>query len=207
VNQNPFITQMIADGKLQVQSLADPSDIGEGTKLVVSSYLMAPALASASALVASTDWANGTLTIAAQPDVPRNITAALTDVDNSCTGLLTVTGLDSQGRAVVETMSPNGAGAGKTLTGTKIFARVTSAVLSGCAGGTPATDVVVLGYGTVIGLPSDIQATTAVKNVYLGGVRQTSPVIKVGASTSGVDASAGTYNGTKVLVAIYNVGE
>ena len=206
VNQNAIIKQLIAANQIQVSSMADASDVAEGMKLIVSSYLNAPALAAAAGLVASVDWADGTLTIVAQPDVPRNITAALTDANNSCTGLLTVVGKDLAGRAVSETMQPNGAGAGKTLLGTKIFASVTSVTLSGCAGGTPSTDVVVLGYGNVIGLPSDIQAATAVKSVKLGGAVVT-PVVKTGMSTSGVDASAGTYNGTKALVVAYNVGE
>jgi len=207
VNQSPVIKELVAAGTIQVLSLADPTDVAEGTKLVVSGYLMAPELADTDGIVTSTNWANGPLTIAGQPDVARNITAVLTDTNNSCTGLLTITGVDPAGRPVVEVMRPNGAGAGKTLTGTKIFAQVTSCVLSGCAGGTPSTDVVVIGYGNVVGLPSDIQATTAVKSVYLGDTRQASPTIKLGTSTSGVDASAGTYDGTKPLVVVYNTGE
>jgi hypothetical protein len=206
VNQNPFIKQMIADSKLRVSSLADPSDIAEGTKLIVSSYLLAPALADVAGVVASADWANATPTIVAQPDVPRNVTATLTDVNNSCRGLLTVTGTDLAGRVVTETMQPDGAGGGKTLTGTKIFAAVTSVALTGCTGGTPSTDVFVVGYGNVIGLPSDIQSATAVKSVKLGGAVVT-PVVKTGVSSSGVDASAGTYDGAKALVVAYNVGE
>jgi hypothetical protein len=125
----------------------------------------------------------------------------LTDASNSCTGTITVTGEDCDGDAVVETMSPDGAGAGKTLTGTKIFAKVTSVAITLAAGGLAGTDVVVVGVGTKIGLPYDILTTAAVRHVFLGGTRIASPVVVAGASISTIDASAGTYNGTKAMVA------
>ena len=165
-----------------------------------------PALAAAEGCVADEDWVNGgtegtkTLTIANQPDCPRNVTALLTDADDSCTGTLTITGKDCQGRTVVETMSPDGEGEGKTLTGTKIFASVTSAVVVG-KGGTTSTDQIRVGYGDVIGVPIDLSRAVQVPNVYLGGVLIEAPVLSTGVSTSGVNASAGTYNGTKALIA------
>jgi hypothetical protein len=153
-------------------------------------------------IVVSVDWANGTLGIAAQPDCPRNVTATLTDANNSVTGLLTITGQDPDGQTVVETMQPDGAGGGKTLVGTKIFAKITSAVITNSAGAVTVDDVVVVGVGDKIGLPFDITAAADVRHVYLGGVRIASPTIVVGAQISTVDVSAGTYNGTKVLFAL-----
>lgn len=166
-----------------------------------SAYLGTPVVADPDLIVTSTDWKTIGLTVAAQPDVPRNLTVALTDVNNSVTGLLTITGIDPAGRRVVETMAPDGAGAGKTLTGTKIFARVDSAIITDSAGEANGTDVIVIGVGDVIGLPMDVEAEAAVPNVYLDGARVASPVVSVGVSESGVDVSAGTYDGAKVLYA------
>ncbi len=121
---------------------------------------------------------------------------------------MTITGLDPAGRVVVETMAPDAAGGGKTLTGTKIFASITSQVISDTGGTVDGgTDQLVIGVGNVIGLPSDIVATTAVKHVYLGGVHLTADAIAIGASLSGVDANGGTYDGAKLMHVLYNTGE
>jgi hypothetical protein len=164
--------------------------------------LGAPVIADADRIVTTVDFADGTLTIAAQPDCPRNITATLTDADNSASGVLTITGKDIAGRTIVEVMEPDGAGGGKTLTGTKIFAVVDSVVVSSMSGGTT-DDEVVVGVGNVIGLPKDIATSGAVKHVHLGGARVATPTVATGVSKSGVDVNASTYNGTKLLTACY----
>ena len=168
----------------------------------VSLFLGQPVLADADRIVTTILFSNGTLSIAAQPDCPRNITATLTDADDSVVGLLTITGKDMMSRTIVETMAPDGEGAGKTLTGTKIFASITSVVISGASGGETAVDMLVVGVGTVIGVPFDLPDVDAVRHTYLGGTRIASPTVAIGVSASGIDASAGTYNGTKVLHAI-----
>ena len=162
-------------------------------------YLGAPALADADVILNAVAWANGSKTLDGQIDCPRNIVAALTDADNSCTGTLTITGKDAQGRTITETLVPDGAGAGKTLTGTKIFAQVDSAVISGAAGA-GVGDEVAIGTGNVIGVGTDMLAAAEVVHCYLGGVK-VAPTIALGVSKSGINASAGTYNGTKALVA------
>jgi hypothetical protein len=167
----------------------------------LSCFLGQPVIADIDRIVVTVDWADGTLSLAAQPDCPRNITIALTDADNSVTGLITVIGEDPDGQAVVETMAPDGLGGGKTLTGSKVFAKVTSVVISNTGGAPTTDDEVVVGVGVKIGLPMNILAAADVRHVYLGGTRIASPNITTGASTSTVDASAGTYNGTKVLQA------
>lgn len=172
------------------------------TQGVISAFLGQPVVADTDRIVVSCDWATGALSIAAQPDCPRNVTATLTDADNSCTGTLTIAGEDPDGQPITETMTPDGAGGGKTLTGTKMFAKITSVAITNAAGGTPSTDVVVVGVGNKIGLPVNITRSLAVVHVFLGGARQASPTIATGASTSSVDASAGTYDGAKVLWAL-----
>lgn len=168
-------------------------------KGIQSLFMGAPILADADRVVASCDWADGSLVIAAQPDVPRNITVVLTDADDSVTGLITVTGVDARGRTVVETMAPDGEGEGKTLTGTKLFARVDSVVISDTAGAEVDVDLVVVGVGNVIGTPFDLDSDAVVHHVYLGGALQESPTVSTGVSLSGIDASAGTYDGSKML--------
>jgi len=167
--------------------------------------LGAPVVADTDQVVESVQWGDGTLTIAAQPDVPRNVTATLTDVDNSVSGLLTVNGTDIAGRVISETMAPDGAGNGKTLTGTKVFKTVTSVVISGTAGA-GAGDNLVVGVGNVIGVPVDLANVAEVVSVRLGGVLVGSPTKATGVSTSGIDTSASTYNGSKVLDAIIQMG-
>ena len=171
----------------------------------MSVYMGAPVLADVDRIVTTVNWPTGALTcsIAAQPDVPRNITITLSDADNSCTGTLTITGLDPVGRVVTEVLTPNVvAGAGKTLTGTKIFAKVTSAVVAGGAGSTP--DAFTIGVGNVIGVPMDLSWDASVITVFLGAVLVTTRTVSTGVSLSGIDINAATYDGSKVMWAIIN---
>jgi hypothetical protein len=167
--------------------------------------LGAPILVDDDRIVESVDWDDGTLVIAAQPDVPRNIVITLTDGDNSTTGTITVTGLDINGRAVVETMSPDGAGNGKSLTGTKIFKTVSSVVIS-LSAGSGDDDHVIVGLGNLIGTPVDLAAAAEVVLVRLDGTIDADVTIATGVSTSGVNSSAHTYNGIKILDAIIQMG-
>jgi len=166
--------------------------------------LGAPVVADTDRIVAEVEWDDGTLTIAAQPDVPRNVTATLVDADNSTSGLLTITGTDIAGRVISETMAPNGAGGGKTLTGTKVFKTITSVVISGTAG-SGVEDLLVVGVGNVIGVPVDLANVAEVVSTRLGGTLVV-PTKATGTSTSGVNASASTYNGSKVLDVIIQMG-
>lgn len=172
---------------------------------VLRQSLGAPVVADPDRIVVSRAFEDATATIAAQPDVPRNLTVTVTDGDESITaGIVTVTGLDPQGRTIAEVMD---VADGLTFTGNKIFAVVSSVVISAVAGSDAgATDVIVVGVGNVIGLPSPIDVAAAVKHVYLGGARVASPVIARGPSSSGVDVSAQTYNGSKDLVVFYAPG-
>lgn len=185
-------------GRLPTPSEEETLDIL--TAGCIPAYMGAPIAVDDDRIVVSADWADGALTVAAQPDVPRNLTAVLTDANASITaGLLTLTGLDAQGRVVSEVMDIT---AGLSWVGTKIFAKVTSAVISGTAG-TPAagTDVVKVGVGNVIGTCVDLVKATEVVHCYLGTL-VTPTAIAVGESKSGINASGSTYNGTKVLWAL-----
>lgn len=196
----------LATDAVETAKIKDKAVTPAKINAVVAANVGAPILLDDNRVVTIIDWADGTLSLDAQPDVPRNITILLTDADNSVTGTMTVTGKDTEGASVVETMSPDGLGAGKALTGTKIFAQVDSVVITATAGATGGVDQVIVGVGNIIGLPTDIKATSAVNHVYLGGIRQTSPTVSIADQTSGVDASAGTYDGSKDLIIWYNLG-
>jgi len=169
-------------------------------------FLGAPVLADADKIVTSEDWDDGALTIAAQPDVPRNLTITVTDANASITGgICTIVGTDSQGRSITEVMDITD---GLSWTGTKIFATVTSATISGTTG-VPATgtDVVTVGVGNVIGLPVDLSAEAEVIRAYVAAAPVTPDAVATGESTSGIDANSATYDGSKLMWAIVKLGE
>lgn len=206
LNKSQVVKDLVADGNLSIKSDAEASDIEEELKRNVSVLLGTPVVADVDRIVTVIQIADGAQSLAAQPDVPRNITMTLTDADDSVTADIVATGLDPAGRIVTETMSPDGAGGGKTLVGTKIFASVTSVVVSNTAG-SAAGDNLEIGVGDLIGLPTDIDAAAAVKHAYLGGVRATPDAVATGISTSGVDLNGATYDGSKLMQVFYNVGE
>lgn len=166
-------------------------------------FMGAPILADVDRIVTSANWADGALTVAAQPDVPRNVTVTLTDADDSVSGVCTIIGTDIRGRTITEVQTVV-AGVGKAFTGTKIFASVTSATISGTSGAAAGTDVVTVGVGNVIGTAMDLDSVAVVRAAYLGGTKLT-PTLTTGESLSGLDASAGTYDGSKMLHAFIQV--
>jgi hypothetical protein len=171
---------------------------------VIAAFQGQPVVADPNLIVTSVDWGDGALTVAAQPDVPRNLTAVLTDADGSITaGLLTATGIDPMGRVITETMDITD---GLSWTGEKIFARVDSVVISGTAG-TPAAgvDTVIVGIGNVIGTPVDLSAENQVIAAYIGGgliVAASIDAIATGESKSGIDLNSQTYDGSKIMWAL-----
>lgn len=163
-------------------------------------FLGQPVVADPNLIVTVVDWADGALTVAAQPDVPRNLTCTLTDADASITaGLLTFKGLDPQGRPVEDVMDMT---AGLAWVGTKIFAQVDSAVISGTAGiPAPGVDTLVAGIGDVIGLPNDINDAEEVLHSFLGAAEVTPDAIATGEGTSGINVTSATYDGSKIMYA------
>lgn len=100
-------------------------------------------LAPAQEIVASATYANGALTIAQQPLEPSPLMVLVTDADSSLSaGLLTLTGTDPEGAALVATV--NLATDGRIWTPQGEFKTLTSAVISGMAGGTAADTVRIL---------------------------------------------------------------
>lgn len=126
-------------------------------------------------IVTSANMKVGAYTIAAQPDVARNITVTQTAVDAEDTnGTIVVVGTDIAGNAITETITPN---AGATVAGAKAFKTVTSVTGAGwiIGGG---NDTITVGVGSLIGLPMSLTADALVFAGTLNGTREaTLPVI------------------------------
>jgi archaellum component FlaF (FlaF/FlaG flagellin family) len=175
-----------------------------------------PALASANRIVTTTNMKVGAYTIAnasSADGLPRNVTctrAVVTGADTA--GTVLVTGTDVAGNVITETLIP---GADTVVVaGLKAFKTVTSVVGAGWVINT-GNDTIVFGFGTLVGLPSTIRATKFKGNGALAGAAQVfgawlggtavSVVVTYDAadiSLCTIDASAGTYNGTKRLYAL-----
>jgi hypothetical protein len=169
--------------------------------------LGAPALASANRYVTSTNMKVGAYTVAnaASADgLARNLVATITAVTgNDTPGVLVITGTGADDRALTETLTLV---AGGTATGLKCFKTVTSIVGSGWVINT-GNDTIVVGTGNKIQLPKAVHqspaaVTAGVFMVVLGtSVVAVSAQIDDDISKSWVDASAGTYDGSKKLYA------
>lgn len=191
---------------VELARLPDPEQHETLSALAVgglSVFLGQPVVADVDRIVTAVDWGDGSPTIAAQPDVPRNLTVALTDANTSITGgLMVIVGEDAVGRAVTESLTVSEAVAG--WTGTKIFAKVNSITISGTTGTVGAgADQYTVGVGNVIGVPVDMDDSDEVVHAYLGGARVASiDAIATGESTSGIDVNSATYDGSKIMWAL-----
>jgi len=120
-------------------------------------------------IVTSTDMKVGAYAIAAQPDVPRNITVTQTAVDAEDTnGTIVIVGTDIAGNAITETLTPN---AGETVAGAKAFKTVTSVTGVGWVIG-GGNDTITVGVGSLIGLPYLLPADSLVFAGTLAGTRE-----------------------------------
>lgn len=163
--------------------------------------LGAPVVADDDRLVVSVDMKVGSYTIAAQPDVCRNVTVTVTATGTADTmGTITVTGTSYAGQVITETITPV---AGSTTAGLKAFATITSIVGAGwvidAVEGTK--DKIKVGVGTALGMPFKIATGDCLLTVL--GVAFVVPTVTVGAlDVCTIDASSGTYNGSKALYAV-----
>lgn len=118
-------------------------------------------------IVASVNLTNTTFTLAAQPDVPRNVTIAVTDTTPSITvGTITVTGFDVNGATITEVLDLSTA---LTLTGTKVFASVSSVVSAAAATlGGAGDETIIVGVGSVVGYIycASSERTRGTANIY-----------------------------------------
>lgn len=174
--------------------------------------LGAPALASSNRIVADHAMANGAMTIANAASVDglaRNVTVTGTQAGGSddTAGSVLFTGTNVDGDVISEALVPIN---GSTVAGVKAFATVTSVVQSGwIAGGT--ADRLVCGFGNLVGLPSSVlrgngkfAAANQIILVILGGAI-IAPVVTYDSDEpekNTVNATSGTYDGTKKLTAL-----
>jgi len=157
-----------------------------------------PVVADVDRVVTSTNMKVGTYTVAAQPDVPRNITVTVTAGDTADTmGTITIVGTDSADAVISETITPE---AGETVAGEKAFKSVTSVTGAGwvidAAEGT--NDTITVGIGTVLGLPLALSDADHIVFGTLDYVMAAhNPEADGTLSGTTVDLSSGTYDGSK----------
>lgn len=94
----------------------------------------------------------GALTIAAQPDYPRNLRIFITDANTSLEGaVVTITGKNARGEVIVEAVTFTVGGTQNKYT-SNAFAKVTSAVITTTGTVTATDDKVAIGIGNKLGL-------------------------------------------------------
>ena len=161
--------------------------------------LGAPVVADVDRIVVSANMKVGSYTIAAQPDVPRNITVTTTAVGAADTlGTVTITGTDIAGQVISEVLTPS---SGAAVTGTKAFKTVTSVVGAGWVIG-EGNDTIVVGVGDKIGLPFLMDAAADAPLSILGTAITVPTATYDVAELCKNTIATSTYDGSKKLYAI-----
>lgn len=129
-------------GVITVKGIDAPSFVQAGAKFIQaqqiqSSGIIAPRAASAGRVVASTSLANGTLSIANQPDTPRQLVAVFDPGTVAISaGDLALTYVANDGTTQVDHISPvTPASTIKSTTTSKGVVSLTSAIVTALAGG------------------------------------------------------------------------
>ena len=168
---------------------------------VVALNLGAPEVEDDDNCVALAEMRNGAYTIAAQPDVPRNIVAEVDeDTAPDTKGKVLITGYDILGNKITEEITPGADSV--AVVGTKAFATVASIVGSGwAASGADDEDSIKFGYGERIGLPV---ALSTIDNVLLCTLDRAvdAATARVGDPPTVAETTvevAGDYNGARVM--------
>lgn len=145
----------------------------------------APLAAAADNIVAAIDpVADGALTIAAQPDVPRKLTLTIVDADASISaGIATIVSTGPSGESQTEVVSLTGGSAVKTTT--KAHGKIASITVSGVVGAA-AGDTLSVGVSAALGLPGRKTPLAAGFAVHKANVDQVDEAVGT------VDATAGT---------------
>ncbi|MFA5880562.1 MAG: hypothetical protein WC834_00075 [Eubacteriales bacterium] len=166
--------------------------------------LGAPVVADVDRIVTVTDMKVGTYTIAAQPDIPRNITVSVTaDGTADTMGTITVAGTNYADAVISEVITPV---VGSTVAGVKSFKTVTAITGAGWvidAGGVPAADDITIGVGTELGLSLSLDVATEMVFGILGTtITAHNATVATPATIEGttIDMSAGTYDGSKAAL-------
>lgn len=166
--------------------------------------LGAPIVADDDRIIVSADMKIGDYEIAAQPDVPRNVTVTVTTTGTTDTlGTITVTGTNYADEVISEEITLE---AGSTVAGIKAFKKITSITGAGWVidevEGT--ADKITVGVGNKIGLPLALDKDSEIILGILGtAITAHNPTVSDPKTIEGttIDMSLGTYDGNKnVLV-------
>lgn len=146
-------------------------------------------------IVNTVNLTNTSLTVAAQPDVPRSMVVTVVDTTGSIVaGTVTITGVDANGNPVSEVIDCS-AGAG-TYQGSVPFAVVGSVVTAGftvLGGG--GDETIAVGSSTKLGLPTMIGGS--VESVYKACVDGANEAVGTVSTTYGTIIPTTAPNGTR----------
>lgn len=163
--------------------------------------LGAPELADDDLIVTTTDMKVGTYTLAADPDIPRNITVTVTAGDTADTmGTITIDGTNYLDEVITEDITPV---AGSTIAGLKAFKTVTAVTGAGWVidGAEGTEDAITIGTGNEIGLPIALTDTAQIPLAILGTtITAHNPTVTTTVENATIDMSAGTYDGSKSAI-------
>ena len=134
------------------------------------------------------------------PDVPRNVTATSGGTAGDIRAeSVVITGKDVEGATVTETLPAFTVNSAGTVTGSKIFAEITS-ILFPAMDGTGAT--ISIGHGEVLGLDVRLKRNT-VRNAYLANTKEgTPPTVTTDTAeieSNGVDLDS-SLNSTQAII-------
>jgi len=169
--------------------------------LVTLVNLGTPVVADVDRIVTSANMKVGAYTIAAQPDIPRNITVTRTAVGAADTGgTVTITGTSVEDKPITEAITVGADGV--TVAGAKAFKTVTSVVGAGWVID-EGNDTITVGVGTELGLTAKVAAAADILLGILGTtITAHNPTVTDPPTAEGttIDMSAGTYNGSKAAM-------
>jgi hypothetical protein len=182
-----------------VEVVATAAELNKNTIVSALYNLGAPILADVDRIVTTANMRVGTYTIAASPDIPRNITVTHTQVGGvtDTLGTIDFVGTDIDDNALTETITPLDA---TIAVGTKAFKTITSATGVGWVIDT-VEDTITIGVGDELGLPVSLASTDNMliawadaAFVAVSGTVAGTPTV---AETT-IDMSAATYDASKV---------
>lgn len=180
--------------------------VGGMIRKMVRTYAGVPAAIVADRYVASVVMGNKSYVIAnlglPGDGLAHNVTCleTITDAAEDTNGILTITGLDINGKIITEEIIPNG---GATVQGLKAFAKITSIVGSAWVINGATADTIVIGFGEVVGLPDRLSATTDVLLFGFTTALVDAPTVVIGDELCENTVLVPTGNGAKKLTVIY----
>lgn len=165
-------------------------------------YIPKPKTADTTSVVATVNLTNTTLTLATQPDYPRNVVITIVDTTPSITvGTVTVTGTLADGSTAQTEVFNCAAGAG-TYTGAKAFAKITSIVTTSFATlGGAGDETIAVGVGTKLGL--SFRGTLV--SVFKACVDNADETVGTVSTTYGTIIPTSVPNGTRVYDFYYTL--